>query len=170
MIVVFQNPTLEHYTRYKASDLKTTVSALQDLQLNTKGCALNAIREKYKQPKVTTTHHTLCQFKHSLYLFSKMEPCITTVLFLDSTVQVCGNSNFTKSSRISVPEVAELCLLQSRCLLSPTQQPIMSQKSSSLFICSFPKLQQQLYFLCQITSGTTLLVFPVTWKPDAIMS
>ncbi|XP_031119545.1 cyclin-A2-2-like [Ipomoea triloba] len=45
------NPTLEHYTRYKASDLKTTVSALQDLQLNTKGCALNAIREKYKQPK-----------------------------------------------------------------------------------------------------------------------
>nr|GLL16829.1 cyclin-A2-2-like [Ipomoea trifida] len=45
------NPTLEHYTRYKVSDLKTTVSALQDLQLNTKGCALNAIREKYKHPK-----------------------------------------------------------------------------------------------------------------------
>ncbi|XP_019189830.1 PREDICTED: cyclin-A2-2-like [Ipomoea nil] len=45
------NPTLEHYTRYKASDLETTVSALQDLQLNTKGCPLNAIREKYKQPK-----------------------------------------------------------------------------------------------------------------------
>ncbi|XP_040870487.1 mitotic cyclin a2-type isoform X3 [Glycine max] len=45
------NPTLEHYTKYKASDLKTVVLALQDLQLNTKGCFLNAVREKYKQQK-----------------------------------------------------------------------------------------------------------------------
>ncbi|CAH9141362.1 unnamed protein product [Cuscuta epithymum] len=45
------NPTLEHYTRYKALDLKSTVSALQDLQLNTKGSSLNAIHEKYKQPQ-----------------------------------------------------------------------------------------------------------------------
>lgn len=47
-----QNPTLEHYTSYNASELKTTVLALEDLQLNTKGCSLNAIREKYKQQKV----------------------------------------------------------------------------------------------------------------------
>ncbi|KAF8407004.1 hypothetical protein HHK36_006126 [Tetracentron sinense] len=46
------NPTLEHYTSYKASDLKTTVLALQDLQLNTNDCPLNAIREKYRQHKV----------------------------------------------------------------------------------------------------------------------
>ncbi|XP_057434539.1 cyclin-A2-2-like [Lotus japonicus] len=45
------NPTLEHYTNYKSSELKTVVLALQDLQLNTKGCPLNAIREKYKYQK-----------------------------------------------------------------------------------------------------------------------
>ncbi|XP_059658059.1 cyclin-A2-2 [Cornus florida] len=45
------NPTLEHYTSYKASDLEGTVLSLQDLQLNTGGCSLNAIREKYKQQK-----------------------------------------------------------------------------------------------------------------------
>lgn len=47
-----QTPTLEHYTNYKASELKIVVLALEDLQLNTKACSLNAIREKYKQDKV----------------------------------------------------------------------------------------------------------------------
>ncbi|KAL2236964.1 UNVERIFIED_CONTAM: Cyclin-A2-1 [Sesamum indicum] len=47
-----ENPTLEHYTRYKTSELKTAVRELQDLQLNTSGCMLNAVREKYRQPKV----------------------------------------------------------------------------------------------------------------------
>ncbi|KAI4337373.1 hypothetical protein L6164_015798 [Bauhinia variegata] len=45
------NPTLQHYTNYEVSDLKTTVLALEDLQLNTKGYSLNAIREKYRQQK-----------------------------------------------------------------------------------------------------------------------
>ncbi|OIS99540.1 PREDICTED: cyclin-A2-4 [Nicotiana attenuata] len=45
------NPTLEHYTYYKARDLKTTVVALQGLQLNTENCPLNAIRAKYRQDK-----------------------------------------------------------------------------------------------------------------------
>ncbi|XP_056850151.1 cyclin-A2-4-like isoform X2 [Raphanus sativus] len=45
------NATLEHYTTYKASDLKECVQALQDLQLNTKGCPLNSIRMKYMQDK-----------------------------------------------------------------------------------------------------------------------
>ncbi|KAJ0250192.1 Cyclin [Hirschfeldia incana] len=45
------NPTLEHYTMFKASDLKASVHALQDLQLNTKGCTLTSIRMKYKQEK-----------------------------------------------------------------------------------------------------------------------
>ncbi|XP_048591669.1 cyclin-A2-4-like [Brassica napus] len=45
------NATLEHYTTYKASDLKACVQALQELQLNTKGCPLNSIRMKYKQDK-----------------------------------------------------------------------------------------------------------------------
>ncbi|XP_015573777.1 cyclin-A2-4 [Ricinus communis] len=45
------NPTLEHYTSYKALDIKTTVVALQDLQLNTNVCPLNAIRMKYRQQK-----------------------------------------------------------------------------------------------------------------------
>ncbi|KAH0933547.1 hypothetical protein HID58_010664 [Brassica napus] len=46
------NPTLEHYTTFKASDLKASVHALQDLQLNTKGCTLTSIRLKYKQEKL----------------------------------------------------------------------------------------------------------------------
>ncbi|KAJ0267319.1 Cyclin [Hirschfeldia incana] len=45
------NPTLEHYTTFKASDLKASVHALQDLQLNTTGCTLTSIRMKYKQEK-----------------------------------------------------------------------------------------------------------------------
>ncbi|KAG1334051.1 putative Cyclin-A2-1 [Cocos nucifera] len=45
------NLTLEHYTSYKASDLKATVLALQELQMNFKNCPLNAIREKYRQQK-----------------------------------------------------------------------------------------------------------------------
>nr|DAD44785.1 TPA_asm: hypothetical protein HUJ06_003015 [Nelumbo nucifera] len=45
------NATLEYYTTYKASDMKITVLALQDLQVNTKGCPLHAIREKYRQQK-----------------------------------------------------------------------------------------------------------------------
>ncbi|XP_027902218.1 cyclin-A2-2-like isoform X1 [Vigna unguiculata] len=45
------NPTLEHYTNYKASELKTVVLELQDLQLNSKGCPLNAVRDKYKLQK-----------------------------------------------------------------------------------------------------------------------
>ncbi|KAE8716435.1 Cyclin-A2-1 [Hibiscus syriacus] len=53
-IFVLQNSTLEHYTAYNVSQLRNTVVALQDLQLNTKGCPLTAIRTKYKQPKVLT--------------------------------------------------------------------------------------------------------------------
>ncbi|OWM78216.1 cyclin-A2-3-like isoform X2 [Punica granatum] len=45
------NPTLEYYTRYKVSDLKTTVFALQDLQLSMNRCPLNAIQTKYRQQK-----------------------------------------------------------------------------------------------------------------------
>ncbi|XP_010497255.1 PREDICTED: cyclin-A2-3 isoform X2 [Camelina sativa] len=45
------NPTLEHYTTYKAADLKASVHALQNLQLNTNGCPLSAIRMKYRQEK-----------------------------------------------------------------------------------------------------------------------
>ncbi|KAK9076126.1 hypothetical protein SSX86_004459 [Deinandra increscens subsp. villosa] len=44
------NATLEHYTRYKAAELRVTVLALQDLQLNNTS-PLHAIRQKYKQQK-----------------------------------------------------------------------------------------------------------------------
>ncbi|KAI3812526.1 hypothetical protein L1987_17236 [Smallanthus sonchifolius] len=44
------NATLEHYTSYKAQELKVTVLALQDLQLNNTS-PLRAIRQKYKQQK-----------------------------------------------------------------------------------------------------------------------
>ncbi|XP_074280489.1 cyclin-A2-2-like isoform X2 [Silene latifolia] len=45
------NATLEHYTGYNATELKATVVAMQDLQLNTSQSALNAIREKYRNEK-----------------------------------------------------------------------------------------------------------------------
>ncbi|KAG0520908.1 hypothetical protein BDA96_08G115300 [Sorghum bicolor] len=45
------NPTLEHYTSYKSSNLRSCVRALQELQHNTSNCPLNAIREKYGQQK-----------------------------------------------------------------------------------------------------------------------
>ncbi|KAI3500985.1 hypothetical protein L1887_36815 [Cichorium endivia] len=42
------NPTLEHYTNYNASDLKATVLALQDMQLNSSPRLL-AIRQKLER-------------------------------------------------------------------------------------------------------------------------
>ncbi|KAK1396186.1 hypothetical protein POM88_006049 [Heracleum sosnowskyi] len=45
------NPTLEHYTNYKVSDLKPVVFGLQLLHLNTMDSPLKVVREKYKQPK-----------------------------------------------------------------------------------------------------------------------
>ncbi|XP_022131362.1 cyclin-A2-2-like isoform X2 [Momordica charantia] len=45
------NQTLEHYTNYSASELKTPVLALEDLQLNSTSCPLNAVFQKYRQQK-----------------------------------------------------------------------------------------------------------------------
>ncbi|KAM0855591.1 hypothetical protein ACQ4PT_049662 [Festuca glaucescens] len=45
------NYTLEHYTSYKSSDIQMCVCALRELQGNTSGCPLNAIREKYRHKK-----------------------------------------------------------------------------------------------------------------------
>ncbi|CAI9114071.1 OLC1v1014690C1 [Oldenlandia corymbosa var. corymbosa] len=45
------NATLEHYTKYKSSDLKVTVCALQCLQWNSASCPTNAIRTIYCQAK-----------------------------------------------------------------------------------------------------------------------
>ncbi|XP_008780924.1 cyclin-A3-1-like [Phoenix dactylifera] len=43
------NETLQRYTGYKPSELKECVHAIYDLQLNKKGSALVAIKEKYRQ-------------------------------------------------------------------------------------------------------------------------
>ncbi|KAJ0089627.1 hypothetical protein Patl1_12828 [Pistacia atlantica] len=64
------NPTLEHYTSYKASELKCTVLALEDLQMNTNGCSLNAIREKYRQQKFKSVA-TLTPTERVLSLFGR---------------------------------------------------------------------------------------------------
>ncbi|XP_078432313.1 cyclin A2;4 isoform X2 [Wolffia australiana] len=44
-------PTLEHYTRYRFSDLKAAALELQELQVNAKNSPLHAIRQKYSQIK-----------------------------------------------------------------------------------------------------------------------
>ncbi|KAH9294446.1 hypothetical protein KI387_040349, partial [Taxus chinensis] len=43
--------TLQHYTGYTVSDMRDCIHALHHLQLNRKGCALTAIREKYRNHK-----------------------------------------------------------------------------------------------------------------------
>ncbi|KAF8661076.1 hypothetical protein HU200_057177 [Digitaria exilis] len=45
------NPTLEHYTSYKSSNIRMCVCALQELQHNTSDCPLKSVREKYGQQK-----------------------------------------------------------------------------------------------------------------------
>ncbi|XP_047310700.1 cyclin-A2-4-like [Impatiens glandulifera] len=45
------NSTMVYYTKYKASDLKTIVHAMHDLQMNAISCPLNSIRAKYNQEK-----------------------------------------------------------------------------------------------------------------------
>lgn len=45
--------TLQHYTGYRPSELETCVKAIHELQRNTKSCTLPAIREKYRQHKVS---------------------------------------------------------------------------------------------------------------------
>lgn len=64
------NLTLEHYTKYKASELKAVVLALEDLQLNTSGSTLNAIREKYRQQKFKCVA-TLTPSEPALSLFQR---------------------------------------------------------------------------------------------------
>ncbi|KAJ3704543.1 hypothetical protein LUZ61_008248 [Rhynchospora tenuis] len=48
------NDTLQHYTGYKSCDIKNSVLALRDLQVNTKNCTLKAIRQKYQQDKFSS--------------------------------------------------------------------------------------------------------------------
>lgn len=58
----WQNPILEHYTKYKASELKATVLTLQDLQLNSKDSSLNAIRDKYRKEKVKQVSFSIFKY------------------------------------------------------------------------------------------------------------
>ncbi|KAH9331434.1 hypothetical protein KI387_003542, partial [Taxus chinensis] len=44
--------TLQHYTGYTVSDMRDCIHALHHLQLNRKGCAMIAIREKYRNHKL----------------------------------------------------------------------------------------------------------------------
>lgn len=50
---------LEEYTKYKAGDLKECVGMIHDLYLSRKGGALQAIRDKYKQHKVTNYYEIM---------------------------------------------------------------------------------------------------------------
>ncbi|KAF3334623.1 cyclin-A2-1-like protein [Carex littledalei] len=48
------NITLQHYTSYRSCDIKNSILALRDLQVNTKNCTLKAIRQKYQQDKFSS--------------------------------------------------------------------------------------------------------------------
>lgn len=45
--------TLQHYTGYRPSELGHCVKAIHELQRNTDSCSLPAVREKYRQHKVS---------------------------------------------------------------------------------------------------------------------
>lgn len=49
---IFQNSTLEHYTCYKASELKTVVLAIRELKKKSENFPLHAIHNKYMLLKV----------------------------------------------------------------------------------------------------------------------
>ena len=55
MFVVWldQNSTLQHYTQYKAMELRGCVKDLQRLCSTAHGSTLPAVREKYSQHKVS---------------------------------------------------------------------------------------------------------------------
>lgn len=62
-VFLLQDPTLQHYTGYKASELRDCVIGIHELQCNTKNCTLPAIREKYRQHKVDfVTYQKIHQF------------------------------------------------------------------------------------------------------------
>lgn len=62
------NLALEHYTNYNVSKLRTSVLALEDLRLNSTGCPLKAVFQKYRQQKfgsvatLTSTKSVLSAF------------------------------------------------------------------------------------------------------------
>lgn len=48
-----QSKKLQEVTGYRASELKDCITCIHDLQLNRKGSSLMAIRDKYKQHRVS---------------------------------------------------------------------------------------------------------------------
>jgi hypothetical protein len=59
LLFCVQNSTLQHYTRYKPSDLCNCVKDLHHLCCNSLSSSLPAIREKYSQHKVSRIRHKL---------------------------------------------------------------------------------------------------------------
>ncbi|CAG7903208.1 unnamed protein product [Brassica rapa] len=118
------NATLEHYTTYKASDLKACVQALQELQLNTKGCPLNSIRMKYKQDKDNhvVTHSSSSSDK--LQTHFSMSGCGCSWIQDNSMLHYSATSNWTSK----------------KCSALPTTKTVDVSSVSDLFefICSGP--------------------------------
>jgi len=63
----WQNPTLEHYSSCKTSELKTIVLAIQDLQLKTNGFHPSAMRMKSRQEKVINWTKYTEDLMHGLF-------------------------------------------------------------------------------------------------------
>ncbi|CAF2060252.1 unnamed protein product [Brassica oleracea] len=118
------NPTLEHYTTYRASDLKACVQALHELQLNTKRCPLNSIRMKYKQDKDNhvVTHSSSSSDK--LQTHFSMSGCGCSWIQDNSMLHYSATSNWTSK----------------KCSALPTTKTVDVSSVSDLFefICSGP--------------------------------
>lgn len=120
-IVVEQDSTLQHYTGYKASELKECVTALHELQCNTKKCTLPAIREKYCQHKVNL-HCTFCQMHDWVWLFHLRNGC-SDIDFCPA-VQMCIQASASNCS-------ASWVLLWYQIGFLPCQDRVMTLKQPS---------------------------------------
>lgn len=60
-----QSNKLQSVTGYRASELKDCITAIHDLQLSRKGQSWNAIRDKYKQHRVSMHQQSHFTYDHS---------------------------------------------------------------------------------------------------------
>ena len=121
-----QNPTLEHYTSYKSSNIRMCVCALQELQHNTNNCPLKSIREKYGQQKV-----------HN-HEFAVWVPSTPPKMKQSSNLQVKSQMSLCKSKFLILQPCNKLCSIAVRVCRQPE---ITGATAVTLHLTSFLLIQ-----------------------------
>jgi hypothetical protein len=136
-----QNPTLEHYTSYKSSNIRMCVCALQELQHNTNNCPLKSIREKYGQPKVQNHEFAVaphpkwirvatCKWNHkypSCHCLLVLQPCNK---LCSIAVWVCRQPEITRAAAVTLHMTSSLLIQPfAATILRPHHQTYSSSVS-----------------------------------------